>query len=57
MPRPRFRVTVHNADGEFVNDALMGPHSLAMEIEYIPVGWKLTIVREQDEGEKKDGPQ
>lgn len=40
-----FRIRQWNKDGEFVSDAMVGPHSLAMEIEHMPVGWRMEVNR------------
>lgn len=40
-----FEVKVYNSDGDFINLYHMGPASLAMEIEHLPVGWKLSVKR------------
>lgn len=40
-----FRIRQWDKTGEFVSDAMMGPNSLRMEIEHMPVGWKMEVVR------------
>lgn len=40
-----FEVKEWNKDGEFVRDARVGPHSLAMEIESLPLGSRLEVKR------------
>ena len=40
-----FRIRLWNKDGEFVSDAMMGTHSLATEIDNLPIGWRLEVVR------------
>lgn len=57
VSRARYRILVYNADSEFVSDAIVGPNSLGMEFEYLPVGWKITVLRIKDDpGAPKGSP-
>lgn len=40
-----FQVKQWTEDGEFVSNAVMGAASLAIEIEHLPIGWRMEVKR------------
>lgn len=40
-----FRTRLWDKDGEFVADAIMGRASVDMEIDHLPVGWRIEVTR------------
>lgn len=40
-----FRIRTWDADGHYVSDAMVGPHSLRMEMDHLPVGWRIEVTR------------
>lgn len=49
LRKERYRILVYNDAGEFVSDALVGPNSLAREFDFMPVGWKISVLRVRDD--------
>lgn len=51
LRKERYRILVYNDAGEFVSDALVGPTSLVREFDFMPVGWKISVLRINDDEE------
>jgi hypothetical protein len=44
LPKIEFKINLWNKE-ELISSAMMGPNSLRMEIDHLPVGWRIEVER------------